>query len=288
MLRSLYGSWVVASVSPVVCALALVAYTPQARAQTSVERDRQARAEFLAGREAFTRGNYEEAARRFEQAYRLSGRAQLLYNIGTSYDRLHRWVQARDAFRQYLDQFPDAPERDEVRARLAVIEAEIERERQWTERARTPVVVVQPHVQDRIVVRTVPTTEPFRPWRLVGLTAGGLAVLSGITGATIGLITNAHYDGLVRDCGMTDNGCPPSAIDDVALRATLVNVFLVGAAAMALTSVVGFAMDASRARPRTLQTPRSSSARTSLVPWIGLTVGESGTTEGSFFVSGEL
>src|SRR5262249_49180507 len=81
---------------------------------SSADADAQAREEFLIGHSAFHRGNYIEAVRHFERAYELSNLPELLYNMGTSYDRLHRWVEARDAFRRYLELSPDAPQRDEV------------------------------------------------------------------------------------------------------------------------------------------------------------------------------
>ena len=96
--------------STLACALACA---PRgAHAQSQQERDRTARAEFTAGREAFSHGDFRDAAARFEHAYQLSQRRELLYNIGTAYERLHRWAPARDAFREYLESIPKAPERD--------------------------------------------------------------------------------------------------------------------------------------------------------------------------------
>ncbi|MCA9612446.1 MAG: hypothetical protein KC586_06770, partial [Myxococcales bacterium] len=46
--------------------------------------DQAARLTFQAAREAFSAGNYELALDRFEQAYQLSPRPVLLYNIGVT------------------------------------------------------------------------------------------------------------------------------------------------------------------------------------------------------------
>jgi tetratricopeptide (TPR) repeat protein len=260
-------------------ALVLALAPRPAGAQASPERDRQARAEFLAGREAFARGNYEEAARRFERAHELSGRPQLLYNIGTSYDRLHRWIQARDAFMSYLAEVPEAPERDEVRARLVVIEREIERERQLTEQARQRQVVVLSVPRERVIVRPVPAGEALRPWRVAGYVTGSLAVLAGATSATIALVTNAHYDRLVGECGQTPMGCPESAIADVELRATFVNVFLGTALVLGAASAASFAVDLSRPR----EAPASPTVRASLAPLLA-----PGATGAAVICSGAL
>jgi tetratricopeptide (TPR) repeat protein len=246
------------------CALALALVPQPAHAQSAAERDRQARAEFLAGREAFTRGNYEDAARRFERAHQLSRRPQLLYNLGTSYDRLHRWNEARDAFVRYLAEAPEAAERDEVRARLAVIEREIERERQLTEQAQRQQVVVVREERERIVVRPVPAPAATSPWRVTGFVTGGLAVLAGATSLTVGVLTNAHYDRLVAQCGSTSEGCSQAVIDDVALRASIVNVFFGTALVLAAGSVASFSIDL--LRPRETPEAPGSNVRASVMP----------------------
>lgn len=90
--------------------------------------DEEARAVFQRGREAYARGEYEPALAAFRQAYELSGRAELQFNIGQAADRLRHDREARDAFEAYLRALPDAANRVEVEARLRVLREEIARD----------------------------------------------------------------------------------------------------------------------------------------------------------------
>ncbi|MBP6833920.1 MAG: hypothetical protein KA978_24255, partial [Deltaproteobacteria bacterium] len=91
--RSYAAAFVVALLCPVV-----------ASAQPAdPTRDAEARQHFATGRDAFSRGDFATAVTEFERSYALSRRAQLLYNIGTTYERLHRWEEARSALQRYLD-----------------------------------------------------------------------------------------------------------------------------------------------------------------------------------------
>ena len=73
--------------------------TPAA-AQSSA--DEEARVHFEAGRVAFSRGRYESALASFQEAYELSQRPALLYNIGTTFDRLRRDQEAIEAVERFL------------------------------------------------------------------------------------------------------------------------------------------------------------------------------------------
>ncbi len=85
--------------------------------------DQAARLTFQRAREAFVNGDYEEALRLFRQAYELSPRPVLLYNIAATLDRLRRDAEAVEALQAYLEADPDAPERQEIEARIRVLQA---------------------------------------------------------------------------------------------------------------------------------------------------------------------
>lgn len=237
------------------CALGVA--PPLACAQSTPENDRVARTEFTAGRDAFSHGDFEQAVRRFEHAFQLSGRRELLYNIGTAYERLHRWEPARDAFQGYLAAFPNAPERDEVRGRLTSIDGEIERERQ---RAASPSPAPQriEVVRERVVVREVPSES--HPLRVAGIVVGGLGVIAGAVSLTVGLVTNGHYDELVNTCGQTVEGCPAPVIEDVQLRATLTNAFAATAGVLVAAGVALVIVDVIRPQTRRVE-QRTTAAR---------------------------
>src|SRR4051812_10862263 len=113
---------------PYAAAFVVAALCPAAaRAQVAdPTRDAEARQHFATGRDAFSRGDFATAVTEFERAYTLSRRAQLLYNIGTTYERLHRWEEARSALQRYLDAVADAPDRAEVEGRIRIIDVEIQ------------------------------------------------------------------------------------------------------------------------------------------------------------------
>ncbi len=105
------------------CACLLVASTAFAQegeggAESDQGRDDQARALFQAGRVAFENGRYREAMRYFGDAYELSHRAGILYNIGHA-AQLHGDNEAAlEAYEQYLAESPDADNRVAVEARV--------------------------------------------------------------------------------------------------------------------------------------------------------------------------
>jgi hypothetical protein len=115
---------------PIVCALWLSSIAPLAAQSagdpaTQAERDKQARAEFEHGRKAFDEGDYRGAWGFFHNAYRLSGRAQLLYNIGQTADRLGRDVEALQAFKMYLERLPKADNKRDVENRIRALEERV-------------------------------------------------------------------------------------------------------------------------------------------------------------------
>jgi tetratricopeptide (TPR) repeat protein len=73
-----------------------------ARAQELSANDQEARSLFESGRSAFAQGRYEAALSRFQEAYELSGRSALLYNIATTHDRLRHDREAIESFEAFL------------------------------------------------------------------------------------------------------------------------------------------------------------------------------------------
>jgi len=96
-------------------------------------RDAQARAAYQIAAAAFTEGQFERALTQFQRAYELSPRPQLLFNIGTTHDRLRHSEPALQAFERYLAAVPDAPNRASVLARLDALRADVERDRALAE-----------------------------------------------------------------------------------------------------------------------------------------------------------
>jgi hypothetical protein len=94
----------------------------QPQTETAEDADRKARDLFKQGRAAYEEGRYRDAWDYFRQAYLLSKRPELLYNVGQSADRLRMDREALDAFKLYLAKLPDAENRREVENRVRALE----------------------------------------------------------------------------------------------------------------------------------------------------------------------
>lgn len=97
--------------------------------EATTDLDTAARALFEDGRRAFETGDFETALARFQQAYDISHRVPLLWNIATTLDRLRRDEDALAMFEQYLAAAPEAANRSEVEGRIRVLREAVERER---------------------------------------------------------------------------------------------------------------------------------------------------------------
>ena len=167
-------------------------FSGQALGQTPVSdsQDHEARQLFEAGEVAFADGRFENALRRFKDAYELSPRPQLLFNIGASAERLRRDEEALDAYQAYLEAMPDAPNRAQVEARIDVIEQS------------------RQHDQEVEPVAEAESASYLGTWLL-----GGATVALAGAGVAARLLGDAAYDELLSDC-TASNGCTEAQVDD--------------------------------------------------------------------------
>jgi|GEM_PF-3595573 len=114
-----------------IAGLALPVHGAQAQANPGLsERDVQARRLFEQGREAYSDGRYRDAWAYFHEAYQLSGRPELLFNIGQTADRLGQEGDALRAFSMYLERLPAAPNRKDVENRVRALRDRLEASQQ--------------------------------------------------------------------------------------------------------------------------------------------------------------
>jgi tetratricopeptide (TPR) repeat protein len=181
-------------------------------------RDTEAHSLFEAGRAAFNDGRYEDARDYFQRSFELSGRGDLLYNIGTAEDRMRQDADALESFRAYLATTPDAPNRTEVEARIAVLEAAVA--------ADEPAAPVEAPPPPRRA------NGPSITWTWA---VGGLALATGALAIAFWVTANDRYGGLERTC-LAGGGCTPAEVSasEVETFVTLTNVFFV--ASMVLTA----------------------------------------------------
>lgn len=217
------------------CAAVVLVTPAGAAAQegTTEARDREARSLFEAGRTAFEDGRYADAREYFEHAYELSGRPELLYNIGSAEDRLRHDSEALTAFAGYLEAIPEAENRAEVEARITTLRAAVA-EHEALETSSRAAAAAAP----------ASGSGPTILWTWI---AGAGALAFG--GAAIGLwvLANDQYATLDRGCLALRGGCTAEEISasGVELDVTLTNVFFVGSLVLAGATALALVLELS-------------------------------------------
>jgi hypothetical protein len=103
--------------------LAWLATAVPVAGQAQVELEEEARIHFMAGRAHYEKGAFMEAAVEFEAAYRVSGHPKLLYNVYLAYRDGDAPEQAARALREYLEKEAVIENRQQLEARLKVLES---------------------------------------------------------------------------------------------------------------------------------------------------------------------
>ena len=201
----------------------------------SEENDRVARQHFQSGRAYYERAQYQDAAREFAEAYRLSGRPPLLLNLSRAYEGANDYAQAVSALEQWLAlEEPDAANRavEEqrlVRLRAAALRAEQQTQAQPPSTERSDIAPAPEGLSD-LEVASIAT----------GASAGGFAIVAIGTGVA----AHGTYETLKSVC--PDNACPPERQADVntgAALATTSTVFTGLAVAGGVVSIVLLIVD---------------------------------------------
>src|SRR4051812_9626368 len=227
----------------------LLAYAAPAAAQNATQADEDAaKAHFLAGSAYYEQANYADAVKEFNEAHRLSKRADLLYNISVCYERLGHWDDAIAALQQYLTERPNAADRAVIESRIKNFETR--RDAEKSEEATPPPVNVPPATQPPAKRRHVASY-------IVGGIGGGLLLAA--LGTGVG--AQVTYSDLDSKCTM--KLCPNDQTlkDERAFgRALTISTDVligIGAAAFA-TGVILFIVEARKPAPRAVLRPSSS------------------------------
>src|SRR5579859_3601564 len=102
-MRSLGGAMVL-------CALLAIGRAEAQPDKTIAE----AKQHFRTGNQLYDTGRYGEAAAEYEIAFRLTDRAEFLFNMGQAYRLAGNAKAAKAAYQGYLRRVPDAPQRHEI------------------------------------------------------------------------------------------------------------------------------------------------------------------------------
>lgn len=151
----------------------------------------------------YDEGHYEAAITAWEEAYDLSSRPLLLYNIASAQERLGQWQETLDTLNRYRA-FATAEERARLDRRITNLERRIEQDVV----ERPPVPETAPEVSS---VQATSSVGPRLNWLTPTTFTVGAAGLA--TGTLLGLqARNAREEAMVR-CVNVDSRllCPTSA-----------------------------------------------------------------------------
>ncbi|RYZ04114.1 MAG: PEGA domain-containing protein [Myxococcales bacterium] len=101
-----------------------LAQSPSNEAKVEARRDA-AKVKFERGSELYEAGQYRKAVQAFMEADALAPSAPLSFNIARAYERLSDASGALRWYRDYLRRSPQAPNADEVRARVSALSAKL-------------------------------------------------------------------------------------------------------------------------------------------------------------------
>lgn len=183
------------------CALLLsasVALPVHAQDQPADSHDDEARSLFSAGQTAFNDARYPDALQHFRRAYELSHRAELLYNIGITEDRLRHDAPALAAFEQFLAEVPEHAKRREVEARVDVLRQTVREQAAAETEATSAAASSETEASSAPAPTAVTSGEEGGP-SLIGPIALGSVGLAGLIVAVVGATSS-------NDCLTKDNG----------------------------------------------------------------------------------
>ena len=223
-----------------------------------------AKAHFAAGSAYYDQANYADAVKEFNEAYRLSKRIDLLYNIAVCYERLAQYDSAIQALQKYLTDKPDAPDRVTIQSRIGNLEKRRDENGQ-------PPPAMPPPTPPPFAPRTGPNGgvpgAVDRPahWYVPGVAvgAGGVAILLASLGTGLG--AHAIHDDLVKTClGNVCEDSQRSKVDEGKALALASDVLLgVGAAATVAGAILLIVQSRHPATHRALVTPSANGVRVS-------------------------
>lgn len=196
-----------ANIYPVLLRSALLAAVLACPAGAAAENvDERAKLSFEEGKRLFEAGEYEDAAAMFTEAYNLTAKPALLFNLAACAERMGQVDKAVAYYRVYLEEAPDAEDAEAVRRHIARLETGI-----------------SPEAEPGVPVDTAPTAPPpaetapasrsvsaaefhaartdkqdkAELWPPLTIGIGGMVLAGGIITA---VLAHKEYEGLASTC----------------------------------------------------------------------------------------
>jgi len=177
--------WIVRSLFVSLCLIHSVALAAPPKSENQ---DAAARRHFESGRDYFERAQYDEAAREFEEAHRLSGRNALLVNLSRAHESAGRPEAAADVLDRWFEKADaDDPLRAEMETRRTRLRAEAERAAAASadEKPATPEPEAPAEAEPAEPAAT-PTHEQSALWPWVTISAGAALAAGGVVFFVLG------------------------------------------------------------------------------------------------------
>jgi tetratricopeptide (TPR) repeat protein len=193
--------------------------TPAAPSGAPTGTENQAREAFERGRIHYDNGDFARAAGAFEEAYKLSGREGLLYNLYLAYRDANQQEKAAEALRNYLAKVEVIENRAQLESRLKALEAGIaqrkaDEAREAEEQKRNEEQRAQ-HEKELAAQKAAAQSAPAdaaaedKKWWLtpvIVMAAGGALMVGSLP---TGLMANSKAKKLEDECP-SGKGCDPS------------------------------------------------------------------------------
>ena len=226
-----------------------------------------ARQHFQLGRTQYDAGAFADAAASFEQAYALSKREVLWYNIYLAHRDAGNNKQAAIALRNYLERVPELENRAQLEARLVsldrIVAEEDQRERdvQAREAAERQAAAAEPQAAPTpiIVAREAPAAKREESPSIVPFILMGVGGAMVIGGAVTGVMASSKHSELEKKCG--DGPCDASLkplADQGKTLALTTDLLMFGGLAVAATGGVLWFLNMSDDSPNTEQPVRAA------------------------------
>ena len=230
------------AIAAVVCALV-------APALGMTEEEERAKAHFLAGQSYYDQASYSDALREFNEAYRISKRPALLYNIARCFEALDKYDDAVAMLQHYLEEEPGTSDRAAVETRIANLkqrqaDAAARVHKAPSEPPETKPAQPPPVVQPATASSTAPSLSPRK--RRYTWIVGGIGAATLVAALGTGVASQLQYNDLKSKCG--GGSCDPATVPnaqskiDSGKRLSIATDVLwpIGAAAVASAVVLFF------------------------------------------------
>ncbi len=180
---------------------------------------------FMEAERAYEAGRVDEAIDLLQRARALHAAPVLLFNLARAYETAGRLEDALEAYRLYLEEEPEAPDRGAIESRIAAIEGQLARNARLDEERR--------RAEERAAQRTEATSGPSAlPW-----VVAGVGVLSIGAGALFGFFAEQARDDAIAAPEHADAVATFARGEDFAVAANV--LFAVGGAISAAGIIWG-------------------------------------------------